>query len=129
VTIEFLDVDDVVLLHDAILARYGGTSGIRDRGLLCSAVEQPQARFAGTYLHVTVVDMAAAYLFHIVSNHAFVDGNKRTGLLTALVFLERNGYRVREQQTELFELTMAVSRSELSKHEIAETLQGIVEER
>jgi death-on-curing protein len=129
VKIEFLDVDDVILLNDLILARYGGTVGVRDRTLLESAVEQPVAGFGGDYLHSSIIAMASAYLFHIVSNHAFVDGNKRTGLLTTLVFLERNGYRVAERQSELFDLTMAVSRSELSKKEIADRLQGIVEER
>ena len=82
---EFLDVDDVLELHSAQLERYGGASGLRDRGLLESAVAQPQSSFAGQFAHEGLYEMAAAYLFHICRNHPFVDGNKRAGLLAAVV--------------------------------------------
>ena len=82
----FLDVDDVLEIHAAQLEVYGGGAGLRDRGLLESAVAQPQSSFDGELVHEGLFAMAAAYLFHIVSNHPFVDGNKRTGMLAAIVF-------------------------------------------
>ena len=90
----FLNVDDVLDLHAAQLELYGGGAGLRDRGLLESAVAQPQTSIGGAFVHDGLFAMAAAYLFHIVSNHPFVDGNKRTGLLAALVFLDLNGIAI-----------------------------------
>jgi hypothetical protein len=81
----FLDVDDVIELHATQLAVYGGLSGLRDHGLLGSAVARPQTSFSGAFVNDGLFAMAAAYLFHIVSNHPFVDGNKRAGLLSAVV--------------------------------------------
>ncbi len=89
--IEFLTVEVVLALHQRQLDRFGGGAGLRDRGLLESAIAQPQASFGGTFAHDGLFAMAAAYLFHIVSNHPFVDGNKRAGLLAAQVFLDVNG--------------------------------------
>ncbi len=78
-SLEFLTLEDVLEIHALQLARYGGADGLRDPGLLESALAQPQASFGGDFVHESLFAMAAAYLFHIVSNHAFVDGNKRTG--------------------------------------------------
>lgn len=91
---EFLDVEDVIHLHRLELERFGGSDGIRDLAALESAVGTPQAAFGGAFLHADVFEMSAAYAFHIAQNQPFVDGNKRTGLLAALVFLEWNGYEV-----------------------------------
>lgn len=70
---------------------FGGSDGLRDANLLASTVAQPSATFGGSLLHEDLFAMAAAYLFHIVMNHPFIDGNKRTGLAAALVFLDING--------------------------------------
>lgn len=78
----------------AFLEDHGGLPGIRDKGLLISAVEMPRASMFGEYLHKTIYDKAAAYLFHIVQNHPFNDGNKRTGALTTILFLEENGIEI-----------------------------------
>jgi len=75
---EFLAIEDVLDIHALQLARYGGPDGLRDQGLLESALAQPQATFGGGFVHDGLFPMAAAYLFHIVSNHPFIDGNKRT---------------------------------------------------
>jgi death-on-curing protein len=91
----FLTVQAVLAIHEELIRRYGGSHGLRDAGLLDSAVHQPQASYGGEYLHPTLFDMAAAYLLHIVSNHPFVDGNKRTGWVACRVFLDMNGHRVR----------------------------------
>ena len=83
----FLEVEDVVEAHALALAKDGGDEGIRDAGLLESAVMAPQSSYP-----VFLSDVAAAYAHGLANNHAFVDGNKRTGLMVALLFLEINGY-------------------------------------
>lgn len=74
--IQFLTVDEIIEMHDAFLNKFGGLPGIRDKNLLLSAIAAPQGRMFGEDLHPTVYDKAAAYLFHIVCNHPFNDGNK-----------------------------------------------------
>jgi death-on-curing protein len=81
--VEFLTVEDVLAIWKHQIERFGGSDGLRDRGLLGSAVAQAEASLAGVYMHEDVFEMAAAYLFHLVSNHPFVDGNKRVGLAVA----------------------------------------------
>lgn len=97
---EFLDFEDVLELHTLQLARYGGAEGVRDQGLLESALAQPLATFDGEFVHADLFAMAAAYLFHIVRNHPFMDGNKRTGLLAALVFLDLNGISIERDSSD-----------------------------
>lgn len=96
---EFLDVEEVIALHGRQLEEFGGSSGIRDRGLLESAVAMPAATFGGAFVHEDLFAMAAAYAFHIAENQPFVDGNKRAGLYAALAFLRMNGYRVVDPAT------------------------------
>jgi death-on-curing protein len=88
----FLALEDVLEIHAAQLARYGGQDGIRDRGLLLSAMAQPEMSFAGEFLHEDLFAMAAAYAFHIAENQPFIDGNKRTAFQAADVFLTLNGF-------------------------------------
>lgn len=90
----FLTVEDVLQLHDDQLERFGGSAGIRDRGVLESAVAVAKATFDGKLLHGDIFEMAAAYAFHIAENQPFLDGNKRSGLDAALVFLDVNGWLV-----------------------------------
>ena len=80
----FLALEEVLALHADQIRRYGGRPGIRDLELLKSALGMPEASYCGAYLHPSAVEMAAAYLFHIVRNHPFVDGNQRVGLIAAL---------------------------------------------
>ena len=91
VSIVFLSVEDVIEICRDQIQRYGGSFGVRDQGLLESAVAMPQAAFGGDYLHEDSSSMAAAYLFHLTMNHPFIDGNKRTGAMAAFVFLDLNG--------------------------------------
>jgi death-on-curing protein len=126
-TPEFLTLEDVLTIHQIQIARFGGSPGLRDRGLLESAVAQPQMTFGDDFLHEDLFAMASAYLFHLVSNHAFVDGNKRVGLAAALVFLDINGLPIRQHTSAFYELTMATARSELEKPEIAIRLREIAE--
>jgi len=81
----FLSLDRVVKLHASLIETYGGSPGLRDAGLLNSAIAVSQASFGGELLHRDLFEMAAAYLYHIVENHPFIDGNKRTGAAAALV--------------------------------------------
>ncbi|NOY93678.1 MAG: type II toxin-antitoxin system death-on-curing family toxin [Deltaproteobacteria bacterium] len=120
---EFLTVEDVIEIHESQLERFGGSDGLRDRGLLESAVAQPQMTFGGEFVHVDLFAMGAAYLFHLVANHAFVDGNKRVGLLAALVFLDINGIRIERDSELLLELTLAVAEGHADKHQVAGILR------
>jgi death on curing protein len=117
---DFLSLEDVLDLHADQVDLYGGEHGVRDLGLLESAVAQPRATFGGEFLHKSVFEMAAAYLFHIVENHPFLDGNKRTGAVAALVFLDLNGAEIDAPKGSLYDLTMAVATGQAGKPEIVE---------
>lgn len=117
---DFLDVEDVLSLHADQVAMYGGDHGVRDMGLLESAVHQARATFGGEYLHKDAFEMAAAYLFHLVQNHPFVDGNKRTGAVAALVFLDLNSIEIVAPKGSIYELTMSVAKAETGKARIAD---------
>jgi death-on-curing protein len=119
-SIEFLSLEDVLEIHLDQTSRYGGNSEIRDRGLLESAIAQPQAEFGGQMLHASLFEMAAAYMFHIVQNHPFVDGNKRTGVAAALVFLDLNGIEVIAPQGAIYDITISVARGLSDKQALAE---------
>lgn len=121
----FLTVDDVEAIHGESLVRFGGGSGIRDRGLLESAVATPQAGFGGDYLHATLFDMAAAYAFHIAENQPFADGNKRAGLGAALVFLLLNGVDVDDAEGRLYEAMIAIAGRTLDKVGLAALLREL----
>ncbi len=121
--IRFLSVEDVLLIHNNTIEHEGGLAGIRDPGLIESAVLMPQQQFEGTYLHKDLAAMAAAYLFHITQNHGFRDGNKRTGVLAALVFLDINGVPRLPGAQALEEMTLRVARSQAGKKELTEWMK------
>ena len=125
----FLTLDEVLAIHAWQIESYGGASGLRDLGALQSAVAMPRATFDGEYLHATVHEKAAAYLFHVTQNHPFVDGNKRAGLATALVFLWVNGMLVRATDDEVVALTIGVARGATTKAEVAVFFQTHVARR
>ena len=116
---DFLNLEDVLSLHADQVALYGGDYGVRDMGLLESAVAQPQATFGGEFLHKDLFEMAAAYLFHVVQNHPFLDGNKRTGAVAALVFLDLNGVEINAPKGSVYDLTMSVATGQAGKTQIA----------
>ena len=121
--IRFLSVDDVLAIHEDTIACEGGLAGIRDPGLLESAVLMPQQKFGGDYLHDGLPAMAAAYLFHIAQNHAFYDGNKRTAALSALVFLAVKGVDSLPEPEALESTTLAVAASRCRKDELTEWMR------
>lgn len=117
--ITFLSLAEVLEIHQDQIVRYGGETGTRDLGLLQSALATPAATFGDNFLHTDMFEMAAAYLFHIVQNHPFVDGNKRVGAVAAIVFLALNGQHLRAPKGALYEFVMAVARGERTKSETA----------
>ena len=120
---DFLEVEDVFELHAESIERYGGDSGVRDQGLIESAVAVPRQSFGGEYLHVTLFEMAAAYAFHLAENQGFVDGNKRAGLAAATAFLAMNGYDLIERDDRLYTAMIALSSKTLDKVGLAEVFK------
>lgn len=117
----FLDMDDIQAVHrNTMETEGGGGLALRDLSLAESAAAAPQASFAGEYLHEDVFSRAAALMFSLVCNHAFVDGNKRVGTLAALVYLEENGVEAYPQAEELEEVTLRVASGRMDKDELVE---------
>lgn len=119
-SIVFLSVRDVLEIHKRVIAEFGGDPGLRDRGLLESAVAMPHATFSGSYLHLEMTEMAAAYHFHLCTNHPFVDGNKRVAVAAAEVFLLVNGHELRASDDELEEITLGVAKGLVTKESVTE---------
>jgi len=121
-------VDAVIAMHAEVLAAHGGGTGIRSLELLESAVAAPQATMMGTPLISDPIEIAAAYLYYLCSNHPFVDGNKRAALATCLVFLAENGLLENEElDTDDWEnLTLAVAASLLTREQITDTLRKLL---
>ncbi len=120
---QFLTLEEVLELHATRIERYGGSFGVRDFGLLQSAIEMPRATFGGQFLHEDFFAMASAYLFHLVQNHPFIDGNKRVGLAAALSFLDINGIEIVADEDALTEMVLSVAEGHLNKEAIAEFLR------
>src|SRR5215208_6193740 len=122
---DFLSVEDVIQIHDEQIAAYGGATGVRDQGLLESAVAMPRASFGEAYLHEDLAHMAAAYAFHIAQNQPFLDGNKRTGLVAALVFLDLNDVTVLDPEEKLYDAMIAVAERRTDKEGLAALLREL----
>lgn len=105
--------ETVLALQERLLAEFGGRSGIRDAGLLDSALARPQQLFA--YGQPTLFELAAAYAFGLIRNHPFVDGNKRIGFTAAILFLELNGRRFTASEAEAALKTLALASRELDE--------------
>ncbi|PSR16641.1 type II toxin-antitoxin system death-on-curing family toxin [filamentous cyanobacterium CCP3] len=128
-TPKFLDAEAVLKLHARQIERFGGTAGVRDEGLLDSALAQPKATFGGELLHPTLAEQAAAYLYHLAKNHPFVDGNKRTAFAVIDTFLRINGTRLSLTDNEAYDLVMRVAQGQVDKATLAEILAGALEPR
>ena len=119
----WVTIEDCLSFHDNLLARFGGASGVRDRGLLESALARPHHRWA--YEQASIFDLAATYAHGIVKNHPFVDGNKRTGFLAAALFLEANGVRFNAREEDAVVQTLALAASALSAEAFAAWLRSV----
>ena len=115
----FLSLSEALKIHQDQLQRYGGTPGIRSIQLLQSAVGMPSATYAGNFLHTDIYEMAAAYIYHLVQNHPFVDGNKRVGAVAALVFLHLNGVSFHAPEEDFADMVLDVARGEKDKSDVA----------
>lgn len=111
----FLTLAEVIEIHADQIHRYGGQAGLRDLALLESALVQPEAFFAGEWLHGDHYAMAAAYAYHLCQNHPFVDGNKRIALAAALVFLELNGITIQDPRGRLKNAMIRIASGKMSK--------------
>ena len=114
----FLTFAEIIEIHDYQIEHFGGGEGLRDIELLKSAIGMPSATFGGEYLHPTILEMAAAYLYHLVENHPFVDGNKRVGAMAALIFLDLNGYDFDASDAEFTDMVLKVASGKMLKTEI-----------
>jgi death-on-curing protein len=115
----FLTLAEVLEIQRNQIELYGGRKGIRDLGLLQSALAAPQAGIRSGYVHGDMIEMASAYLYHIVRNHPFVDGNKRTGALAAIVFLALNDIHLEAQEAIFESLVMAVAEGSADRASVA----------
>ncbi len=116
----FLELGEVLLIHRDQLERYGGRAGVRDIRLLQTAVAMPRAGIADRYLHQDIFEMAAAYLSHLVTDHPFLDGNRRTGAVAAIVFLAMNNVEIDADEDELERLVRSVAEGAEKKSGIAD---------
>lgn len=121
--IKFLDKNTILAFHQDQIVSYGGSRGVRDNGLLESALSHPQASFDGEYVHEGLFAMVAAYGFHICQNHPFYDGNKRTALIAMYTFLYVNGYRLAADKKSLFAIMIDLANGEVAKGELATYLE------
>jgi death on curing protein len=121
----FLTLAEVINIHTNQIELYGGQNGVKDFGLLQSALAQPEASFAGQWLHEDIFLMAAAYAFHICQNHPFFDGNKRTALASALVFLELNGISLDDPKGKLLDAMLNIAKGNLSKQQFTQALKEL----
>ena len=118
----WLSKDALLAMHDRLLADYGGSAGVRDEGLLESAMGRPRNLFADE--KAAPFTLAAAYAAGIIKNHPFVDGNKRTGFVAAAVFLECNGYELQASESEATLKTLALAANALSDADYATWLKA-----
>ena len=121
-----LGVDIVREIHAEALKQFGGLHGVRDENLLASAVLAPQSTFGGKSPYADVVEIAAAYLFYICKNHPFLDGNKRTAMMSAIVFLRLNGIEPRPDSDEWEELMLDVAGSKLDRDATTRRLRKLL---
>lgn len=118
----FLEFDRIVQLNKLATKTFGGSDGIRDRGLIDSAINQPQASFGGQYLHENIFQMAAAYYYHISESQGFSDGNKRTGFLAMFSFLKLNGCDFIIPDDYLWPILIEVANGQKDKNNLADFL-------
>ncbi|NJN67114.1 MAG: type II toxin-antitoxin system death-on-curing family toxin [Chloroflexaceae bacterium] len=119
----YLEVEDLLMLHRQIIAQSGGSTGLRDIGMLASATAQPRQTFGGQDLHPSIAQKAAALGFSLICNHPFIDGNKRTGHAAMETFLVLNGYEIAAPVDEQEQMVLAIAAGACDR----ETLAGWVE--
>ncbi|HHV15579.1 MAG TPA: type II toxin-antitoxin system death-on-curing family toxin [Gelria sp.] len=127
--IRFLTKEFVLHFHRQLLSEYGGRPGLRDEGLLESALAQAQMTIDGEYLHRDIFEMAAAYGYHICQNHAFIDGNKRLALVAIDTFLQMNGWELIADEKETYVTILRLAAGELNKQQLSKWIKEHVQTR
>ena len=118
-----ISIDDILILHERSITDYGGMKGIRDLGLLESAIARPFQTFSGDELYPEAYQKAAALAESLIINHPFMDGNKRTGALTMIAFLNHAGYKFTASADNLYQMIISISTGELRFEEIVSWLK------
>jgi len=121
-----LGIDIIREIHAEVIKQFGGANGVRDENLLTSAVLTPQSSFGGKSPYADIVEIAAAYLFYICKNHAFVDGNKRTAMMAAIVFLRLNGIEPLPDSAEWERLMLDVASGKINRDETTRRLRKLL---
>lgn len=114
----FLDIDDVLEIHNTAVEKYGGKKGIRDYNLLNSAINQPRQTYGGRFLYDSIEKMAAIYAYHIAENQPFIDGNKRTAFASSIVFLKLNGYRFLTSNDDVYNVFINLANKSIDKNDL-----------
>ena len=122
-----LTVQIVKAIHKSVIDEFGGLDGVRDEGLLSSAVAAPQATFGGRSPYADLVEVAAAYLFFLCRNQAFHDGNKRVAMAAAIVFLRFNAVEPAEDSDQWETLMLDVAASKLDREQTTARLRSLIE--
>ena len=117
-------LDEVIEIHKYQIDKYGGIEGIRDLDLLKSAIDMPRSGIGNEFFHKNIFEMASAYLYHIIKNHPFLDGNKRVAFGAMDIFLQMNGLILKADENELYKLIIDIaSGKDISKFQIANFLK------
>lgn len=120
----FIEFDEVIEIQKDLIDRFKGSHGLRDKGLLDSALNSPSATYGGEYLYKDIFEMATAYLYNLTKNHAFIDGNKRIGVYISILFLELNDYEVNLDNNQLYDLGIKTANSTYNKEDILKILKN-----
>ncbi len=121
--VKFLELPEILDIHDVLIKIYSGSFGVRNMGLLDSALNVPSSGHGTAYFHPDLYEMAAAYAYHLIKNHPFVDGNKRTGIAAMIVFLKLNGIQINMSDRTGIKLGVDIAVDKVNKNQIAEILR------
>lgn len=121
---KYLTVEQVLFIHSRIIAETGGSNKVRDLGLLESAVARPRATFEGKEMYAGVFNKAAALMDSLINNHPFADGNKRTGVTAAGLFLVRNGWQIDSSSAAIEKVTLRVAINKMQVVDLAKWLKA-----
>ena len=113
-----IDSKEVLTIHEILIEKFGGSKGVRDINVLLSALNRPFATFDGEELHKTINEKAAALIESLVKNHAFIDGNKRTGYVIMRLFMMQNGFDINASYTEKYDFVIDIASGKSEIHEI-----------
>lgn len=119
----YLNINQVLAIHSEVIEQAGGSRGVRDIGLVDSAVARPQATFGGKDLYPNIFSKAACLGHSLIRNHPFVDGNKRTGYMSMRLFLNINGYDIKAPEDEKYKFVIEIAEKEKDERSIAEWLK------